>query len=47
MTDGKVMTTDMENALEALQEAQARSMSSIHDVDWAGRTAEELSLMVF
>jgi cytosine/adenosine deaminase-related metal-dependent hydrolase len=47
VTDGKVMTTDMENALEALQEAQARSMSSIHDVDWAGRTAEELSLMVF
>ncbi|MDA1309996.1 MAG: amidohydrolase family protein, partial [Proteobacteria bacterium] len=47
VADGKVMTMDMENALEALQEAQARSMSSIPDLDWAGRTAEELSPMVF
>ena len=47
VADGKVMTMDMENALEALQEAQARSMCSIPDLDWAGRTADELSPMVF
>lgn len=47
VTDGKVMTMDMESVLEALQEAQARSMSSIPDLDWAGRSAEKLSPMVF
>ncbi len=47
VADGKVTTMDMESALEALQEAQARSMTSIPDLDWAGRTAEELAPMVF
>ena len=45
--DGEVISIDMPAALEALQEAQARSMANIPDLDWAGRSADELSPMVF
>jgi 5-methylthioadenosine/S-adenosylhomocysteine deaminase len=45
--DGEVTTMDMPAALDALQEAQARSTRSVSKLDWAGRTADELAPMVF
>jgi hypothetical protein len=45
--DGEVTTIDLRAALSELQAAQARSMRSIPDLDWAGRTADQLSPMAF
>jgi 5-methylthioadenosine/S-adenosylhomocysteine deaminase len=45
--DGEVLSIDMPAALEALQEAQARSFTTIPEMDWAGRTPDELAPMVF
>ncbi len=45
--DGEVTTIDLRSALDELQAAQARSMRSIPDLDWAGRSADQLSPMVF
>ena len=45
--DGEVATIDLRAALSELQAAQARSMRSIPDLDWAGRTADQLSPMAF
>ncbi|MBT7505900.1 MAG: N-ethylammeline chlorohydrolase, partial [Rhodospirillales bacterium] len=45
--DGKVLTIDYEAASEALEEAQKRSLSHTPELDWDGRTAEQLSPMVF
>ncbi len=45
--DGEVTTIDLRSALGELQAAQARSMRNIPGLDWAGRTADQLSPMVF
>lgn len=45
--DGEVTTIDLATALTELQTAQARSMRSIPDLDWGGRSADQLSPMVF
>ena len=45
--NGEVTTIDLRSALDELQAAQARSMRSIPDLDWAGRSADQLSPMVF
>ncbi len=46
VADGKVTTIDYQAASEALQEAQARSLKKVANLDWAGRTADELAPMV-
>ncbi|EDP66913.1 N-ethylammeline chlorohydrolase [alpha proteobacterium BAL199] len=45
--NGEVTTIDLRAALDELQAAQARSMRNIPGLDWAGRTADQLSPMVF
>lgn len=45
--DGKVLTIDYEAASEALEQAQRRSLVHTPELDWAGRTAGQLSPMVF
>jgi 5-methylthioadenosine/S-adenosylhomocysteine deaminase len=45
--NGKVLTIDYEAASEALEEAQKRSLSRTPELDWAGRTADQLSPMVY
>ena len=43
---GEVLTIDHRSALQALEEAQARSLERTPSLDWAGRNAAELSPMV-
>ena len=43
---GEVLTIDHRAALAGLQEAQARSLERTPSLDWAGRSASELSPMV-
>jgi cytosine/adenosine deaminase-related metal-dependent hydrolase len=45
--DAKVLTVDVEAALDALTEAQANALAAAPSRDWAGRTAERLSPPVF
>ena len=47
VSDGSVLTLDHEAACQALEEAQLRSLARTPALDWAGRSAEELSPMVF
>ncbi len=47
VADGTVLTINMADSLEMLQEAQLRSMKYIPQLDWAGRSADELSPLVF
>lgn len=41
--DGTVTTIDQVAALQALQDAQDRSLKSVPKLDWAGRSADELA----
>ena len=43
---GEVLTIDLRSALQELEEAQARSLERTPCLDWAGRSATELSPMV-
>lgn len=45
MRDGQVTTIDYAAASEALQEAQQRSLKKVPQLDWAGRSADELAPM--
>jgi 5-methylthioadenosine/S-adenosylhomocysteine deaminase len=45
--DQKVLTIDYEAASAALEEAQARGLSRIRQLDWAGRSADEIAGSVF
>ena len=47
VNDHEVLGIDFESALAALETAQARSMERVPGLDWAGRSAAELSPMVF
>jgi 5-methylthioadenosine/S-adenosylhomocysteine deaminase len=38
-----VLTIDYEAASAALEEAQARGLSRIRQLDWAGRSADEIA----
>ncbi|MBI1775566.1 MAG: amidohydrolase family protein [Proteobacteria bacterium] len=44
---GRVLTIDIEAAHAKLAEAQARALAGAQARDWAGRTVEEMSPMVF
>ena len=44
--DREVLGIDLASALAALEAAQARSMERVPGIDWAGRSAAELSPMV-
>ena len=43
---GRPVNIDYQAASQAAQEAQQRSLEKIPDLDWAGRTADELAPMV-
>ena len=45
--DGRCLTIDLADASERLERAQHRSLSRTASIDWAGRSDEELSPMVF
>jgi 5-methylthioadenosine/S-adenosylhomocysteine deaminase len=45
--DRKVLTIDYEAASAALEEAQQRGLSRIRQLDWAGRSAEEIAGSAF
>ncbi|MDP6690531.1 MAG: amidohydrolase family protein [Alphaproteobacteria bacterium] len=45
--DGRCLTIDLDAELEALEAAQQRSMTRVPSIDYAGRTADELSPMVY
>ena len=45
--DQKVLTIDYEAASAALEEAQARGLSKIRQLDWAGRNADEVAGSAF
>jgi cytosine/adenosine deaminase-related metal-dependent hydrolase len=45
VSDRQVTTVDMEAALAALQAAQRRAIPAVADIDWAGRSLDELSPM--
>lgn len=45
--DGRVTTIDYEQACEALEAAPQRSLAKTATLDWAGRSAEQLSPMVY
>ncbi len=45
--NGRCLTIDLASASARLQEAQQRSLTRAHGLDWAGRSADELSPMVF
>jgi cytosine/adenosine deaminase-related metal-dependent hydrolase len=45
--DGKCLTINLDAELEALEAAQRRSMERVPSIDHAGRTADEMSPMVY
>ena len=45
--DGRCLTIDLDTELEALEAAQQRSMERVPSIDYANRTADELSPMVY
>jgi hypothetical protein len=45
--DQKVLTIDYDAASAALEEAQARGLSRIRQLDWAGRSADEIAGSAF
>ena len=45
--DGKVLTIDIEAAVEAMNDGQRRRLATVPERDWARRTAEELAPRVF
>ena len=45
--DGRCLTIDLADASLRLEAAQARSLERTSSLDWAGRTADQLSPMVF
>ncbi|MDM7947523.1 MAG: amidohydrolase family protein [Oceanibaculum nanhaiense] len=47
VSDGKVLTIDIEAAIETLREAQARTIATVSERDWAKRQVEDMSPMVF
>jgi hypothetical protein len=46
VSGGRAVNIDYAAASEALEEAQKRSMAEVPNLDWAGRTADELAPMV-
>jgi 5-methylthioadenosine/S-adenosylhomocysteine deaminase len=47
VADGRLLTFDLDAANEALEAAQQRSLARTPTLDWAGRTADEMSPMVY
>jgi len=47
VADGRVLTIDLDAASDALEEAQARSLARTPTLDWAGRSADEMSPPVY
>jgi cytosine/adenosine deaminase-related metal-dependent hydrolase len=45
VADRQVTTVDIDSALVALQEAQDRAAPAVPDIDWAGRSLDELAPM--
>ena len=45
--DGRCLSIDLHEASTRLQEAQQRSLARTPSLDWAGRSDEEMSPMVF
>ncbi len=45
--DGHCLTIDLDTELDALEAAQQRSIERVPSMDYAGRTAEEMSPFVF
>ena len=45
VADRRVTTLDMDAALAALQQAQERAIPAVPDIDWAGRTLDEMAPM--
>ncbi len=45
--DGKCLTIDLDTELEALEAAQRRSLKRVPSIDHSGRTADEMSPMVY
>jgi 5-methylthioadenosine/S-adenosylhomocysteine deaminase len=43
VAEGRLLTMDMDSALDELQAAQARSLAQVPQRDWAGRTADDLA----
>ena len=43
VAEGRLLTIDLEAALDDLQAAQARSLAGVASRDWAGRNADELA----
>jgi len=41
--DGAVLTIDQDDALDRLQEGQKRALDRIPELDWAKRSADEIS----
>lgn len=46
LADGRVTTIDLAAETAALEDAQKRSLSRVRQLDWAGRTADEMAPMV-
>ncbi|KZD12567.1 amidohydrolase family protein [Oceanibaculum pacificum] len=47
VSDGKVLTIDVEAAIDTLREAQAKTIATVSERDWAHRQVEDMSPMVF
>lgn len=45
--DGKCLTIDLDAELEALEAAQQHSIARVPEIDWAGRTGDEMAPMVY
>ena len=45
--DGKVLTIDVDAAVEAMNDGQRRRIATVPQRDWAGRTADQLAPPVF
>jgi hypothetical protein len=43
---GRLTTIDLDAECERLQKAQARMLARVPDLDWAGRSADELAPMM-
>ena len=46
VAEGKVLTMDYAGASRVLEAAQNRSLAHTPDLDWAGRSADEMAPMV-
>ena len=47
VAEGRPLHIDLEAALDTLAEGQAETLASVHERHWSGRTADELSPLVY